>query len=311
MRNFHVPSLGRAGVSTTLNHLKEQGLSINTHVWIYDFEEKEYRKYYSDMNIHILHFPDGKNLTRKRNMIMDFIMKSGESGMMLDDDINQFIIGKTKYSNYKVVKTMDFALVYDLLERASVLCPDVVSFCTKRNFITTYEHNEKSLFTKFSVPSALVFFTGKNMISRADEKTKADDICLATECWLNKELALKINLIYAKFSFGNNAGGLQTGHTDFNESTKQRLEEERDFMIEKYDNACTYSFNTKTGYFGSNGSKVRKWLLDTGKYTTEEMKALDTKVKEYSKLVYEDEIFNDILSRVHNNKWNIIKKGEN
>ena len=82
-------------------------------------------------------------------------------------------------------------------------------------------------------------------------------------------------------------------------------------MIEKYDNACTYSFNTKTGYFGSNGSKVRKWLLDTGKYTTEEMKALDTKVKEYSKLVYEDEIFNDILSRVHNNKWNIIKKGEN
>ena len=310
MRNFHVPSLGRAGVSTTLNHLKEQGLSINTHIWVYKDQVDDYRKYYPEMNIHVCTF-EGRNFTKKMNLIKDFIVESGDSGLIMDDDINQFIIGKTKYSNYKVVKTLDFCLIYDLLERASILCPDVVSFCTKRNFITTYEHTEKSLFTKFSVPSGLQFMTGRPCISRCDDATKAEDIGFVTECWLNKELALKINLIYAKFSFGTNAGGLQSGATDFNEATKKRLEEEREFMINKYDNACTYTLNNKTGYFGSNGSKVRKWLLDTGKYTTEEMKALDTKVKEYSKLVYEDEIFNDILSRVHNNKWNIIKKGEN
>lgn len=304
--NFHVPSLGRYGVSTTLNYLKEQGLSYCTHLWIYGFEEDKYREIYPDMNYHVLNFPEGKNLTRKRNMIIDFIVDSGESGMMLDDDIGQFIIGKTKYSNYKVVKTLDFKLIYDLLERASKVCPEVVSFSTKRNFITTYEHNEKSLFTKFSVASGLIFFTGKETKSRADEKTKADDICLATECWLNKELDLKCNLIYAKFTFGSNAGGLQTGHTDFKVSTEQRLREEHKFMIEKYDNECTYTINEKNGYFGSNGTKVKRWLLDTGKYTAEEMKELDTLVKSYSKAVYEDEIFNDILSRVHNNKYNII-----
>lgn len=306
VRNFHVPSLGRAGVSTTLNHLKEQGLSYCTHLWIYGFEEDIYRKHYPDMIYHVLNFPDGKNLTRKRNMIIDFIVESGESGMMLDDDIGQFIIGKTKYSNYKVVKTLDFSLIYDLLDRASILCEDVVSFSTKRNFITTYTHTEKSLFTKFSVASGLIFFTGRPMKSRADETTKADDICLATECWLNKELDLKCNLIYAKFTFGTNAGGLQSGHTDFNESTKKRLEDEHRFMVEKYDNECTYTINEKTGYFGSNGTKVKRWLLDTNKYTIEEMKDLDKKVKSYSEKVYNDEIFNDILSRVHNNKWNII-----
>ncbi|MBQ2639184.1 MAG: hypothetical protein IJF92_00255 [Bacilli bacterium] len=306
MRNFHVPSLGRAGISTTLNYLKEQGLSLNTHIWVYAEQEKEYRDNYPEMNIHVLNFPDGRNLTRKRNMIIDFITESGESGMMLDDDINQFIIGKTKYSDFKVVKTLDFALVYDLLERASILCEDVVSFSTKRNFITTYTHTERSLFTKFSVASGLIFFTGRNMKSRADEATKADDICLATECWLNKELDLKFNLIYAKFSFGTNAGGLQSGSTDFNASTKKRLEDEHKFMVEKYNNECTYTVNEKTGYFGSNGTKVRKWLLDTGKYTEEEMRDLDAKIKSYSEKVYNDEIFNDILSKVHNNKWNII-----
>lgn len=307
MRNFHVPSFNRAGISTTLNHLKEQGLSIDTHIWVYKDQAQEYRDNYPEMNIHELYFPDGRNLTRKRNMIIDYIQEVGEPAMMLDDDIGQFIIGKTKYSDYKVVKTLDFALVYDLLQRASLICKDAVMFSTKRNFITTYQHSENGIFTKFSVASGLMFFTcNKDMKSRADENTKADDICLATECWLNKELDLKINLIYAKFSFGTNAGGLQSGSTDFTASTKKRLEEEHKFMVEKYDNECTYTLNEKTGYFGSNGSKVKKWLLDTGKYTVEEMRALDLKVKSYSKSVYEDEIFNDILSKVHNNKWNII-----
>lgn len=305
MRNFHVPSLGRAGISSTLKYLKDQGLSKETHIWVYDFEEETYRENYPDMILHVMNFP--KNLTKKRNKLIDYIIEHGEPGIMLDDDISYFSIGKNQ--NGPLIKITDFALIYDLFERAIKVCPEISSLCCKRNFITTFNAEPNNLFTKFSVPSALIFFSGKPMKSRADEATKADDICFVTECWLNKELSLKFNIIYINHTFGTNSGGLQSDYTDFKASTKQRLEEEHKFMVNKYDNESTYTINEKTGYFGSNGTKVRRWLLDTGKYTTEEMKTLENTVKELSQRLYADEEFNKLLQSAYNSK-HILTKGE-
>lgn len=305
-RNFHVPSLGRAGVSSTLENLQEQGLAKDTHLWIYDFEEDIYRKEYPEMNFHVMSFP--KNLTKKRNKLIDYIIESGEPGIMLDDDISHFAIGKNP--NNELIKTTDFARVYDLFERVTIICPEINNLCCKRNFITTYNMEPKNIFTKFSVPSALIFFSGRPLVSRADEATKADDICFVTECWLNKELSLKFNPVYISHQFGTNAGGLQADYKDFKASTKQRLEEEHKFMVNKYNNADTYSINEKTGYFGSNGTKVKKWLVNAGYYSKEEMQALECLIKNLSEKVYSDKIFNDILASFKDTTYKYIKKGE-
>lgn len=290
MRNFHVISMNEIGMSSTLEALKNQNNLENTHIWTIRKYADKYLKAYPGSNIH-LRMVNNLSEYDMMNFVKEFIISKQEPAMIINDDINQFIIGKTKYSDNKVVKTLDFNLIYDLLERASTICDDTICLYTKNDLITSFNYNKDDMFTRFSTPSGIQFMTGKPYKTKCKKIIKDEGLEFSINSWINKELALKMNLIYAKFQ--------SSVHQGYSKDTIE-------ILGTVYNNSDTFNYNHRFKAYTSNALKVRNWLLNSTIYTSEELKAQSDKIKEYNKLIKEDKIFNEILSNVHNNKYNII-----
>ena len=240
-----VPSLGRAGNSSTMSKLKEENLLDITVLFVYSDEIELYSKAYPGVEIYDC--GTFRNLSRKRNAIIEYGLKNKLNHVfMLDDDISTVYF---KDENQKVSKTNIETLINECLnvKEEYVICGP------RYNFIYTDYISKDNKLIEYSVVAGALCINLNNIKNyRFDENMIIEDMDLFMQIILNGDKVYKLRNIQIVHKTGQK-GGYQLYTTML-----ARHEKGIKQLHSKYIDSDKYIILSKKGVVGFNKSKYLK-----------------------------------------------------
>lgn len=264
MKNYHfcVPSLGRAGSSTTLNFLREQNLLSNTYIFCYNFEEEFYRKEYPNANI--VTVGDIKNLALKRASILNYGKQNNWNHLlMIDDDFRNFTI-KSNDNRYK--KSNNLSILYDIFENAAQqINDDFTVIGAKYNFLSTCDLS-KSKVLELSVNMCQALFFNLNTLDNLTYNSPSliEDLDFMIKLNLAGKKTYRLNNLLISCGFRNVPGGFQNYLKDASNRFRTGYEQILNRYKEQNVDVTKFLNIKDTDYFyvGISTSKLRKYIKE-------------------------------------------------
>ena len=264
MKNYHfcVPSLGRAGSSTTLNFLREQNLLSNTYIFCYNFEEEFYRKEYPNANI--VTVGDIKNLALKRASILNYGKQNNWNHLlMIDDDFRNFTI-KSNDNRYK--KSNNLSILYDIFENAAQqINDDFTVIGAKYNFLSTCDLS-KAKVLELSVNMCQALFFNLNTLDNLTYNSPSliEDLDFMIKLNLAGKKTYRLNNLLISCGFRNVPGGFQNYLKDASNRFRTGYEQILNRYKEQNVDVTKFLNIKDTDYFyvGISTSKLRKYIKE-------------------------------------------------
>lgn len=248
-----IPSLGKAGKSSTLNSLlKEPDMLKNTFIFAYDFEVEAYTKAYPGANI--VNAGQTKNLPNKRNKILDYGKEQGWNKLlMIDDDIKGFSLKRLGAEKPEKIETYEeFIRIVEDIENQ--LDNDYTMICPRWNFISCDNVNEGNLLIEYSQLANVFFINLDKIGDMRFEQMSLEDIDLYIRLVMNGHKCYKLRQIQAYSSLAED-GGYQTYM-----NTSERYLGGIKQLHEKFEGADSFVHATKQGFAGMKKPSFVKWL---------------------------------------------------
>lgn len=249
MMKICVPSLGRAGNSSTLKLLEEYGLLEDTYVFVYDFDYDAYSTVYPKANV--IKVGTEKNLPKKRNKILDYAQQQGwKYILMLDDDVKGMII-KSNEGQYK--KTEDYRVIWHVFEDiANQLNGEFTILSPRVNFL--YTDPLKQLLSPYNHFSAIIFFNIEKLGELRYNDSLIEDVDLFIKLNFAGQRSYQI-----KHCMMGNAMGQKGGLQDYIK-LKDRYDRGMEQIRENYKDADEFVYFTKRGFLGVSQRNFKKYM---------------------------------------------------
>lgn len=250
-----VPSLGKAGKSSTLNKIVlEEEVAKNTYVFVYSFDIENYRAAYPSLNF--VDVGETKNLPNKRNKILEYAEDNNwKNIIMIDDDIKGFAIKGINDEKYTRLSTFSEFIKY-IENVANQLNGDYTMISPRWNFISTDKLNEGNLLIEYSQLANLFYINMEKMKGNRFNQMMLEDIDMYISLVLKGHKLYKLRQIQA-YSTLAEAGGYQV-YMDVSTRYMKGIEQ----LHNKYKNSESFIYATKLGYAGMKKPAFVRWLKE-------------------------------------------------